>query len=103
MKKIMLAGVLSIISSSAFSATVSCNGVVDSIQVNSNGTLSLGLNTAFDGVTVAAGASQNALEVALYSLQNSVSVNIRSFSDSNDTRCRDNNESLSFRSIRLTD
>jgi len=103
MKKSILVFVLCIASGSAFSASVSCNGVVDSIQVNSSGSVSLGLNTSFDGVTVPAAASQQALKVALYSLQNNVTVNIRSFSDSNDTRCRDNNESLEFRSIRVTD
>ena len=103
MKKLVLILVLSVISTASFAASVSCNGVVDSIQVNSNGSVSLGLNTSFDGVTVPAVSSRQALEIALYSLQNNVTINIRSFSDSNDTRCRDNNESLEFRSIRLTD
>lgn len=103
MKKLIVLLTLSVLSTSAFSVTVTCTGVIDRITVNSNATVSLDLNVPFDGVTVNAGASQQVLDIAKYSLHNNAPVTISSFSDSNDTRCRDNNESLSFNSIMLAD
>ncbi len=101
MKKLLLTLSLIGISSYTMAAQVYCTGVVDSIQVNSNGTVNLGLNTAFDGTTAAAAVSLQVLSVAQYSFENNALVRIHGFSDSNDNRCRDNNENIEFRSIRL--
>ncbi len=103
MKKLILALSLLSVSPLALSATVYCNGVVDDIHVNNSGQVFIGLNTAFDGVRVPTVAAPQALELALLSLNTNKTVRITAFSDSNDRRCRDNNETLQFRNIRITD
>ncbi len=101
MKKLLLTLSLFTISASSFAAQVYCTGVIDSIQVNSNGSVNLGLSTSFDGTTVPVASSLQALSLAQYSFENNALVRIHGFSDSGDSRCRDNNESIEFRSIRL--
>ncbi len=101
MKKLLLTLSLLGINTYTMAAQVYCTGVVDSIQVNNNGTINLGLTTSFDGTTVPVASSIQALSVAQYSFENNALVRIHGFSDSNDSRCRDNNESIEFRSIRL--
>ncbi len=101
MKKLVFALALSTMSTSSFAANVYCTGVVDSIEVNSNGTVKLGLTTPFDGTTVPVASSLQVLSVAQYSYENNTPVRIFGFSDSNDSRCRDNNETIEFRNIRL--
>ena len=101
MKNIFLTLSLCTMAAPSFAAQVFCTGVVDSIQVNSNGTINLGLTTAFDGTTVPVASSLQALSLAQYSFENNATVRITGFSDSSDSRCRDNNETIEFRSIRL--
>lgn len=102
MNKFVLGVLLSVSATTSTAASVYCRGVVNDITVNSNGSVFLGLNTGFDGVVVPSNASKQAMKVALESMKQNKQILIRGFSDSSDTRCRDNNENIEFRSIRIT-